>query len=99
MAEIGKEVRCRLKIIPAKVVVLEVWYYTYACQRCSKENTQTPVVKVAKEPNFIPGGFADPEDETRAAGGANDAEPSHKSAAVPSDGFRVPLAEGPSTRP
>lgn len=61
MVEIGKEVRRRLKIIPAKVVVLEDRYYTYACQRCSKEDTQTPVVKAAKAPNFIPGSFATPE--------------------------------------
>lgn len=61
MVEIGKEVRRRLKIVPAQVVVLEDRYYTYACQRCSKENTETPIVKAAKEPNFIPGSFATPE--------------------------------------
>ncbi len=61
MVEIGKEVRRRLKMIPAKVVVLEDWYYTYACRRCSKENTQTPVAKAAKELSFIPGSFATPE--------------------------------------
>lgn len=61
MVEIGKEVRRRLKIVPAQVLILEDWYYTYACQRCSKGNTETPIAKVAKEPNFIPGSFATPE--------------------------------------
>ena len=61
MVEIGKEVRRRLKIVPAQLVVLEDRYYTYACQSCNKKNTQTPIVKAAKEPNFIPGSFATPE--------------------------------------
>lgn len=61
MVEIGKEVRRRLKIIPAKVVVQEDRYYAYACRQCGKEDTQTPVVKAAKESNFIPGSFATPE--------------------------------------
>ena len=61
MVEIGKEVHRRLKIVPAQVVVLEDWYYTYACQICSKENTETPIVKAEKSPNFIPGSFATPE--------------------------------------
>ena len=30
MTEIGKEVRRRLKLVPAKAVVVEDWYYTYA---------------------------------------------------------------------
>ena len=61
MTEIGKEVRRRLKLVPAKAVVVEDWYYTYACRNCEKENTETPVVKADREPNFIPGSFATPE--------------------------------------
>lgn len=61
MTEIGKEVRRRLKLIPARAVVVEDWYYTYACQNCGKEDTETPMVKAPKEPNFIPGSFATPE--------------------------------------
>ena len=61
MTEIGKEVRRRLKLVPAKAVVVEDWYYTYACRKCEKENIETPVVKAAREPNFIPGSFATPE--------------------------------------
>ncbi|MCM1236640.1 MAG: IS66 family transposase [Ruminococcus flavefaciens] len=61
MTEIGKEVRRRLEIIPAQVKVREDRYYTYACQTCSRENVQTPIVKAEKGPNFIPGSFATPE--------------------------------------
>ena len=61
MTEIGKDVRRRLKLEPAKVVVVEDWYYTYACRKCEKENIETPVVKAVREPNFIPGSFATPD--------------------------------------
>ena len=61
MSEIGREVRRRLKLEPPKVVVVEDWYYTYACRKCEKEDTQTPVVKAAREANFIPGSFATPD--------------------------------------
>ena len=61
MSEIGKEVRRRLKLEPPKVVVVEDWYYTYACRKCEKEGIETPVVKATREPNFIPGSFATPE--------------------------------------
>ena len=61
MSEIGKEVRRRLKLEPAKVVVVEDWYFTYACRKCEKEDIETPVVKAAREPNFISGSFAMPE--------------------------------------
>ena len=61
MTEIGKEVRRRLKLVPAKAVVVEDWYYAYACRSCEKENTETTVVRADREPNFIPGSFAMPE--------------------------------------
>ncbi len=61
MTEIGKDVRRRIKIVPAQVTVVEDWYYTYACQTCNRKDIETPVVKAAREPNFIPGSFATPE--------------------------------------
>ena len=61
MTEIGKEVVKTLKIIPAKVVVEEHHYFTYTCQRCNRESTETPVVKAPKEKNIISGSFATPE--------------------------------------
>ena len=61
MTGIGKEVRCRLKLIPTKAVVLEDWYDTYVCQNCRKEDTEAAIVKASKAPNFIPARFATPE--------------------------------------
>ncbi len=61
MTEIGKEVTRRLKLIPAKVVVIEDWYYTYACRNCEDNGISTPVIKTPKEPAIIPGSFASPE--------------------------------------
>ena len=61
MTEIGREVRRRLKLVPAKAAVVEDWYYTYTCRKCEKENTETTMVKAPRQPNFIPGSFATPE--------------------------------------
>lgn len=61
MAEIGKEVRRTLKIIPAQVSIREDWYYSYACRKCQNEGTETPVVKVEKTPAVIPGSFVSPD--------------------------------------
>ena len=61
MTEIGKEVVRTLEIIPVRMVVKEHHYYTYACQRCNKEDVETPVVKAPREKNIIPGSFATPE--------------------------------------
>ena len=61
MEEIGKEVVRTLKLIPAKAVVIEHVYYSYACKRCEKESTETPVIKTPHEQNIIPGSFATAE--------------------------------------
>ena len=61
MTEIGKEVVRTLEIIPAQTIVREDIYYTYACQKCNKEDIETPVVKAPREKSIIPGSFATPE--------------------------------------
>ena len=61
LTEIGKEVINKLKIIPARVVVEQHIYYSYACQHCNKENITTPVVRASRENRFLPGSFATPE--------------------------------------
>ena len=61
VTEIGTEVVRTLEIIPAKTVIKEHIYHTYACQKCSKEGTETPIVKAPRENNIIPGSFAAPE--------------------------------------
>lgn len=59
--EIGVEVVKKLRLIPAKAVVEEHRYFTYACQTCNKENVETPIAKAPREKNIIPGSFATPE--------------------------------------
>lgn len=61
MREIGKETVNTLKIIPARVIVQQHIYYSYACESCNKEGIETPVIKAARERNVIPGSFAAPE--------------------------------------
>ena len=61
MEIIGKEVKRRLKIVPAKVSVVEDWYYTYACDDCKKNGTDVPVVKAVEEVPFIKGSYATAE--------------------------------------
>lgn len=61
MTEIGKEIVRTLEIEPAKFIVREDIYFTYACQTCNKEDIETPVVKTPREKNIIPGSFATPE--------------------------------------
>ncbi len=61
MREIGSEVRETLVLIPAKAVLRQDVYYTYACERCQKNDITTPIAKAPKEPAVIPGGFASPE--------------------------------------
>ena len=61
MTPIGKEVTRKLKIIPARTVIVEDHYYSYACRNCEKENIQTPVLKAPKEKGVISGSFATPE--------------------------------------
>lgn len=61
MAVIGKEIKRRLKIIPAKVSIVEDWYYTYACEDCKKNGTDVTVVKAVEEAPFIKGSYATAE--------------------------------------
>jgi transposase len=46
----SKEVRKELKIIPAKVSVVEHVSYVYACRNCEKSDITTPVI-TAQAPN------------------------------------------------
>ena len=61
MTEIGKEVVHTLKITPAKIVVVEDIYFSYACKNCNETDIETPVVKTPHEKSIIPGSFATPE--------------------------------------
>ena len=48
-------------IVPAQVKIREDWFYTYACQNCKLNGTETPVLKTDKLPSVIPGSYASPE--------------------------------------
>ena len=61
MTEIGKDVRRSLVIVPAQVKIREDWFYTYACQNCKLNGTETPVLKTDNLPSVIPGSYASPE--------------------------------------
>ena len=61
MTPIGKEVVRTLKVVPAKVVVHEDWYYSYACKNCNGEDENTAVEETPHEPSCYPGSFAAPE--------------------------------------
>lgn len=61
MAEIGKDVRRSLVMIPAQVSIREDWYFTYACPKCKLDGTQTPIAKAERISPVIPGSYASPE--------------------------------------
>lgn len=61
MREIGEEVTRKLKIIPAKTVVVETHRKIYACERCEKNAITTPVKTVPTSSAFLPGSMCLPE--------------------------------------
>ena len=61
MTEIGKEVIRRLKIVPAKFVVVETHIYRYACKQCDRSDITTPVRAAAEDKPVIGGSIATPE--------------------------------------
>ena len=61
MQPIGTEVRERIEIIPAKVILHRDIYETYACENCKRNDVTTPVLQTPKEPALIPGSFASAE--------------------------------------
>ena len=58
---IGVEVVKRLRIEPIRLIVEERRYHTYACRTCDQKGIETPVAKVLREKNIIPGSFTTPE--------------------------------------
>lgn len=55
-----KEVRREIKVVPAKVTVVEHVCYVYACRSCEKNELTTPIIKADAPNPVIPGGFASP---------------------------------------
>ena len=61
MQKIGEDVVRHLKIVPAKVVIVETHTPRYACAACEKTNTSTPVVSAPTDTAFLSGSMATPE--------------------------------------
>jgi transposase len=54
------EVRRELKVIPAEVKVIEHVQHVYACRRCERESTETPIVKASMPKPIFPKSLASP---------------------------------------
>lgn len=61
LREIGEEVTRKLKLVPAKVVVVETHRKTYACESCAQNNIATPVKTAPSGSAFLPGSMCLPE--------------------------------------
>lgn len=57
----GKETHEKLKIIPAKAVILRHIQHVYACRNCEATNDHVPIVKADMPEPVIKGSFASPE--------------------------------------
>ena len=60
MRDIGVDVRREMKLIPAKIVVVEHAAHTYACRNCEKTGISTPFAKAEAPAALIPGSLASP---------------------------------------
>lgn len=60
MRDMGVEVRKELKLIPAKVVVVEHTTHTYACRNCERNGIKVPFTKGAAPAPLISGSLASP---------------------------------------
>jgi transposase len=56
----SREVRKELKIIPAKVSVVEYVSYVYACRSCEKNNTETTVITAGAPKALVPKSLVSP---------------------------------------
>lgn len=56
----SKEIRKELKIVPAKVSVVEHISYVYSCRNCEKTDTETPVITAISPKALIPKSLVSP---------------------------------------
>jgi len=59
--KMGKEIREELKIIPAKVVIVQHVQHIYSCRKCEQGVDHVPILKAVMPGPVIKGGFASPE--------------------------------------
>lgn len=60
MRDIGVQTRRELKLIPAKVVVLEHAAHTYACRHCEQNSTLVPFARAKAPAPLLVGSLASP---------------------------------------
>jgi transposase len=60
MRDIGVDVRREMKLVPAKIVVVEHAAHTYACRNCEKTGISVPFAKAPAPAALIPGSLASP---------------------------------------
>lgn len=60
MRDVGAQTRRELKLIPAKVVVVEHAVHSYACRNCEKNGERTPFAKAKGSTPLISGSVASP---------------------------------------
>lgn len=60
MRDIGVSTRRELKLIPAKVVVVEHAAHAYACRNCEQTGTEVPIVKAKSPAPLVSGSLASP---------------------------------------
>lgn len=60
MREIGEQIRREMKLIPARVVVVEHAVHTYACRNCEKNGIEVPFAKAEAPVQLISGSLASP---------------------------------------
>lgn len=62
MEEIGVDIDRKVKLLPAKFVIVETRYHSYKCVKCDKTNAKSRIVRAAEEEKpVIPGGNATAE--------------------------------------
>ena len=54
LVEIGVDVSRKIKLIPAKVIIVETHTHSYKCIECEKTEVKTPIVRAKEETSVIP---------------------------------------------
>ena len=61
MEEIGVDIDRKVKLLPAKFVIVETRYHSYKCVKCDKTSAKSRIVRADEEKPVIPGGNATAE--------------------------------------
>ena len=61
MTEIGVDIERKIKLVPAKCIIVETHIHSYKCAECDKTNTKSRIVRAEAEKPVIPNGNATAE--------------------------------------